>query len=179
MEMLGDADAHERRLLGAFRYTSNLAVLHRDDSLMPRRRRVWASWNFLGESGERVPKVCVSYWMNSLQPLATSTNYFVTLNPIRPVSEGSEVARFRYDHPQFDARAIAVQRELWSLQGHRNTWFCGSYFGYGFHEDALQSGLAVAEQLGGVRRPWTVAGESDRIHTASDTDVEPLREAAE
>ena len=178
-ELLGDADAHERRLLEAFRYTSNLAVLHRDDGLMPKRRRVWASWNFLGESGGTTPQVCVSYWMNSLQPLATSTQYFVTLNPIRQVSEGSEIARFSYDHPQFDARAIAAQRELWRLQGQRNTWFCGSYFGYGFHEDALQSGLAVAEQLGGVRRPWIVAGASDRIHAAPDRFVEPLPEAAE
>ena len=66
-------------------------------------------------------------------------------------------------HPQFDTAAMAAQAQLWSLQGNRNTWFCGSYFGYGFHEDALQSSLAVAEAMGGVRRPWSVAGESDRI----------------
>ena len=69
-----------------------------------------------------------------------------------------------YEHPLFDAGAIAAQREIWSLQGTRSTWFCGSYFGHGFHEDALQAGLAVAEQLGGVRRPWTVENESGRIH---------------
>jgi predicted NAD/FAD-binding protein len=179
LELLADADIHERRLLGAFHYTPNLAVLHRDHSLMPKRRRLWASWNFLGESSGSPPEVCVSYWMNSLQPLATSTQYFVTLNPLRRISEGSELARFTYDHPQFDARAIAAQSALWSLQGRRNTWFCGSYFGYGFHEDALQSGLAVAEQLGGVRRPWRVGSESDRIQIARDAVTEPLREAAE
>jgi len=69
-----------------------------------------------------------------------------------------------YEHPLFDAAAIAAQREFWDIQGARRTWFCGSYLGHGFHEDALQSGLAVAEQLGGVRRPWTVEGESNRIH---------------
>jgi hypothetical protein len=77
-----------------------------------------------------------------------------------------------YDHPLFDAGAIAAQREIWSLQGARATWFCGSYFGHGFHEDALQAGLAVAEQLGGVRRPWTVENESGRIHLNAPADVE-------
>jgi predicted NAD/FAD-binding protein len=69
-----------------------------------------------------------------------------------------------YDHPLFDAAAIRAQERLWSLQGARNTWYCGAHFGAGFHEDALQAGLAVAEQLGGVRRPWRVADESGRIH---------------
>jgi predicted NAD/FAD-binding protein len=69
-----------------------------------------------------------------------------------------------YEHPLLDAEAQAAQQKLWSLQGVNRTWFCGAYFGAGFHEDGLQSGLAVAEQLGGVRRPWTVKNESGRIH---------------
>jgi predicted NAD/FAD-binding protein len=80
-----------------------------------------------------------------------------------------------YDNPLFDAGAIAAQARIWDLQGVRRTWFCGSYFGHGFHEDALQSGLAVAEQLGGVRRPWTVEDESGRIHLCAPA---PITEAA-
>jgi predicted NAD/FAD-binding protein len=88
----------------------------------------------------------------------------VTLNPNREIAAEKLIRTEVYDHPLFDALAVAAQQRLWDLQGVRRTWFCGSYFGHGFHEDALQSGLAVAEQLGGVRRPWTVADESGRIH---------------
>jgi len=91
----------------------------------------------------------------------------VTLKPTRPIAPEAVIKTEVYEHPLFDAGAIAAQREIWSLQGARNTWFCGSYFGHGFHEDALQAGLAVAEQLGGVRRPWTVADESGRIHVSA------------
>jgi predicted NAD/FAD-binding protein len=87
----------------------------------------------------------------------------VTLNPIREPASGTIIGEFDYSHPYFDSAALASQQALWSLQGRRHTWFCGSYFGYGFHEDALQSGLAVAEQLGGVARPWSVPGANDRI----------------
>ncbi len=164
-QMLSDADPRERRLLGGWRYTKNRAVLHRDPSLMPKRRRVWSSWNFIGgrpeEDGRRL---CVTYWMNRLQSLAPGDPLFVTLNPVREPFPGMVIRDIEYAHPHFDADAMASQRDLWSLQGRRRTWYCGSYFDYGFHEDALQSGLAVAEQLGGQKRPWNVVGESDRIH---------------
>ncbi|WP_439573213.1 NAD(P)/FAD-dependent oxidoreductase [Phreatobacter sp.] len=164
LALLDDADGEERRLLGAFRYTQNRAVLHDDVALMPRRKRVWASWNYIGgreDAGER--PLCVSYWMNHLQGLDPRQPLFVTLNPIREPRAGTVKATFDYSHPLFDAAALKAQDELWSLQGRRGTWFCGSYFGYGFHEDGLQAGLAVAEQLGEVRRPWSVANESGRI----------------
>jgi predicted NAD/FAD-binding protein len=164
LAMLADADPLERGTLGLFRYVPNRAVLHTDPSLMPRRRRLWSSWNFIGTEDGRL---AVSYWMNRLQPLRTTQDYFVTLNPPREPSPGREIGAFDYRHPLFDRAAIDAQRDLWSLQGRRRTWFCGSYFGYGFHEDGLQAGLAVAEQLGGVRRPWQVANESGRIHVAA------------
>jgi predicted NAD/FAD-binding protein len=88
----------------------------------------------------------------------------MTLNPIRPPRAGTLIRTEMFEHPVFDRDAMAAQKQLWSLQGANRTWFCGSYFGAGFHEDGCQAGLAVAEQLGGVRRPWTVAGESGRIH---------------
>jgi predicted NAD/FAD-binding protein len=164
LAMLGDADEAERRLLGAFRYADNTAVLHTDEAMMPRRRRLWASWNYITPKGGADQALCVSYWMNSLQPLRTKQDYFVTLNPVGEIAEAHRLATIGYKHPMFNAAAMAAQPDLWSLQGRRRTWFCGSYFGYGFHEDGLQSGLAVAEQLGGVRRPWRVENASDRLH---------------
>lgn len=168
LTMLADPDGRERDLLGKWRYTRNTAVLHCDQALMPRRKRVWASWNFIDSPAvEGQTNLCVTYWMNLLQGLPASQPFFLTLNPVVPPARERVFHQVEYTHPFFDAAALRSQEELWSLQGRRNTWFCGSYFGYGFHEDALQSGLAVAEQLGGGRRPWTVAGESDRIRLSA------------
>ena len=173
LSLLADADRHERDLLGAFAYVRNRAILHTDASVMPRRRRVWSSWNYAGGGEGREAALSVTYWMNSLQPLAAGApELFVTLNPQTAIAPASIHAAFDYAHPMFDARAMAAQRRLWQLQGRRNTWFCGSYFGYGFHEDGLQSGLAAAEDIGGVRRPWSVPEQSGRITTT------PRRERA-
>ncbi|TVR96737.1 MAG: FAD-dependent oxidoreductase [Rhodospirillales bacterium] len=169
LTMLADPDADERAVLGAFRYARNHAVLHRDAALMPKRRKVWSSWNYLSRRrDDGSSAVCVTYWMNRLQGLDPAVPLFVTLNANRPPRPESVIATFDYDHPMFNLDAMTAQRRLWSLQGRRNTWFCGSYFGAGFHEDALQAGLAVAEALGGVRRPWTVDNESGRLHLPVD-----------
>jgi predicted NAD/FAD-binding protein len=163
LALLDNPTAQERRLLGAFRYSRNSAVLHSDPALMPKRRAVWSSWNHIGSGDGDDAQVCpmVTYWMNMLQNIPRETPLFVTLNPRRVPREvlHSEI----YEHPLFDSAAIKAQRRLWSLQGRHNTWFCGAYFGAGFHEDGLQAGLAVAEALGGMRRPWNVANESGRI----------------
>ncbi|WP_183789597.1 NAD(P)/FAD-dependent oxidoreductase [Allorhizobium borbori] len=164
LAMLSDADARERDMLGAFSYTPNLAVLHSDRSLMPKRKAVWSSWNYIaGKSEGGDAPLCVTYWMNRLQGLDPALPLFVTLNPSRPIDETKVRGTFQYKHPLFDQKAIAAQKAIWQLQGRRHTWFCGAYFGSGFHEDGLQSGLAVAEQLGGVRRPWSVENQSGRI----------------
>lgn len=164
LALLADPGQDERRVLGAFRYARNHAVLHTDERLMPKRRRAWASWNYARSRGaDGRDGVCVTYWMNRLQDLPPDREIFVTLNPVRPPRDGTVLRRFDYDHPCYDSAATAAQRELWSLQGRRRSWFCGSYFGAGFHEDALQSGLAAAEAIGGVRRPWSVPDESGRI----------------
>ncbi|MCP3400292.1 NAD(P)/FAD-dependent oxidoreductase [Bradyrhizobium sp. CCGB20] len=161
LALLEAPTAHERSLLGAFRYSQNRAVLHSDPTLMPQRKAAWASWNYIGGRGA-AENPTVSYWMNALQHLPTTQNLFVTLNPS---AEPKQVLHEEYyDHPIFDAAAMSAQRRLWSLQGQDRTWFCGSYFGAGFHEDGLQSGLAVAETLGGLRRPWQVENESGRIY---------------
>ncbi|MEO1694204.1 MAG: FAD-dependent oxidoreductase [Pseudomonadota bacterium] len=160
--LLSDADQHEDRVLGAFRTTANEAVLHRDPGLMPKRRRLWSSWNYVAAQTDDA--LSVSYWMNALQPLATDDDWFVTLNPSAALDPATVAARKAWRHPVFDGPAIAAQSELWTLQGQRRTWFCGSYFGYGFHEDALQAGLAAAEDLSGRPRLWSHADQNDRLH---------------
>ncbi len=160
--LLSDPTDDEAEHLGQFDYSKNLAIVHTDPSQMPRRKQIWSSWNYIqSQKAANVPTV--TYWMNSLQNLGTEKDIFVTLNPTRPIRSGCEIARFDYDHPLYSSAALRAQRQLWNLQGRCRTWFCGSYFGAGFHEDALQSGLAVAEQLGGLRRPWLVNKASGRI----------------
>ncbi|WP_293906330.1 FAD-dependent oxidoreductase [Phenylobacterium sp.] len=171
LALLDDPTPEERRILGAFQYSRNLTVLHTDASLMPKRKAAWTSWNHIGRR-DAPEDGCVTYWMNRLQSLKGAQDLFVTLKPTQPIDPAAVIKTEVYEHPLFDAGAIAAQREIWSLQGVRKTWFCGSYFGHGFHEDALQAGLAVAEQLGGVRRPWTVADESGRIHVGAPERME-------
>ena len=164
LKLLADADQVEHETLGAFEYTRNLAVLHSDPRLMPKRRKVWSSWNYISEpKGSGSNALCVTYWMNHLQSLDPMRPLFVTLNPCREIDPKHIIQTFDYEHPLFDLKANAAQRRLWPLQGRRRIWFCGAYFGSGFHEDGLQAGLAVAEALGGVRRPWSVENESGRI----------------
>jgi uncharacterized protein len=166
LAMLSEPKQDESLCLSAFHYARNRAVLHRDSTLMPRRRRLWSSWNYIAEKSAHGQSSTVTYWMNALQPLSTTTDIFVTLNPQRdPAAELIE-REFSYEHPIFTAETSRMQRRLWSLQGQHRTWFCGAHFGAGFHEDGLQSGLAVAEQLGGMPRPWDVPNQSGRIHVA-------------
>lgn len=146
-----DATPEERRVLGAFRYSTNRAVLHSDVRLMPRRRSVWSSWNYIG--AEAGGPLCVSYWMNRLQTLTVSTPLIVTLNPTVEPDSDRIYYQVRYDHPQFDSHTDEAQTELAALQGRRDAWFCGSYCGNGFHEDALQAGFSVAAALG-APVPW-------------------------
>ncbi|MFD0916314.1 NAD(P)/FAD-dependent oxidoreductase [Pseudahrensia aquimaris] len=185
LAMLDQPDAEEAELLGAFSYSKNHAVLHRDPRYMPKRKLAWASWNYIDwgtsplQANHRATQddLCLTYWMNSLQNLATDEDIFVTLNPPADAAIENAAASFNYTHPIFDTSALAAQSKLWSLQGNRNTWYCGAHFGAGFHEDGLQSGLAVAEQLGQVRRPWNVANESYRI-TLGDAQAASWQAAA-
>lgn len=161
LALLSDPSDAEYSLLKALPYSANAAVMHRDRRVMPKREKVWSSWNYVGDGDEQA--VCATYWMNKLQSLQTGKPVFVTLNSTGEIAEEAVIHRETYEHPTFSAEAMKAQRGLWSLQGVRRTWFCGAYFGAGFHEDGLQAGLAVAEALGEVRRPWSVQGESGRI----------------
>jgi uncharacterized protein len=158
---LSDPTPAEVQLLGAFRYQRNHAVLHSDPRFMPKNRNAWASWNYL--SGKKGEHASFTYWMNRLQNIAGPTPFFVTLNPTQSPDPQMIYHSESYEHPLFDTAAIAAQSRLWELQAKHRTWYCGAYFGSGFHEDGLQTGLAVAEDLGGLRRPWRVANDSGRI----------------
>lgn len=158
LQMLSDADDRERSILGAIGYSPNTIYLHRDTRLMPRRRRAWASWNFLrwARQGTAVNDVAVTYWMNELQGIDKTKPLFVSLNPPFEPEPGLTFGKYICEHPQYDAAAFAAQRRLADIQGKRHTWFCGAWTGYGFHEDGLRSALSVAEALGATA-PWREA----------------------
>ena len=149
LRMLEDPSPEEQRLLGVWSYSVNHTVLHTDPRVMPSNRRAWASWNYTRErpGGSETP-VSVTYHMNRLQGLTTRRDYFVTLNRHQAIAENLILQEMEYTHPQFTAASMATQAELPSLNGPRNTYFCGSYFGFGFHEDAVKSGVAVARAFG-------------------------------
>ncbi|OLP59884.1 NAD/FAD-binding protein [Xaviernesmea oryzae] len=154
LALLEDPTETEREILSAVPYQANRVVLHRDPSLMPRREKVWASWNYLRSSGaDGAHRVAVSYWMNNLQPIDPACPLFVTLNPEREPDPKLVFGDYVYDHPQFSAASMAAQKRLETIQGEHHTHFAGAWTGYGFHEDGLSSGLAAAEALGAVV-PW-------------------------
>ena len=165
--ILKDQSREERDILSAFDYQPNRAVLHMDERSMPRRRRAWSSWNYIGD-GENGS---VTYWMNRLQNLPCEENIFVTLNPATPIDEDKIVAAFDYEHPMFNLRTKQAQQDIWTIQGRGGVWHAGAHLGHGFHEDGLQSGLAVAEAIGGVRRPWRVENESGRLYAATPLEL--------
>ena len=152
--MLPAPTVQEHSVLGTFDYEKNAVILHRDSTLMPRRRHVWSSWNYLSSGAEDVEgRLSVTYWMNRLQGIDPRVPLFVTLNPLHEPRDEAVIARLTYDHPSFDGKALAAQKRLPEIQGADRIWYCGSYFGYGFHEDAFTSGLNVAIALG-AQLPW-------------------------
>ncbi|MBN1673833.1 MAG: FAD-dependent oxidoreductase [Kiritimatiellae bacterium] len=139
----------ERVLLGAWRYQMNRTVLHTDGAVMPPLRRVWSSWNYTRE-GRDDPDgpATLSYWMNHLQRLQAGRDYFVSLNRTQAFPAESVLAEMDYAHPTYTRESMASQQELPALNGADRIWFCGSYFGYGFHEDGARSGVEVARTFG-------------------------------
>jgi uncharacterized protein len=149
LALLAAPSEAEQATLGAIRYHANRAVLHTDASVLPRNPSAWAAWNY-----ERAPatatesaRVCLHYWLNKLQPLPWAQPVVVSLNPTCKIPRNHVMGTFDYAHPVFDLAAIAAQQRMPALQGQQNTYFCGAWMGYGFHEDGLKAGLAVAQQL--------------------------------
>ena len=149
LALLADATPDERALLSAIRYHPNRAVLHTDSSVLPRRKLAWAAWNYerASNGSKEQASVCLHYLINRLQPLPFDTPVVVSLNPLLEPRANTVQGEFHYAHPVFDSAAIAAQKRLPALQGVARTWFCGAWTRYGFHEDGLMSGLAVAHAL--------------------------------
>lgn len=142
-----EADAAHADVLRAIRYQPNDAVLHTDASVLPRDPRAWAAWNYRSDGNEDARRVAVHYLIDQLQPLPFTTPVIVSLNPSSAIDPAKVIRRFDYAHPLFDAAAIAAQGRVPDVQGRDGVWLCGAWTGYGFHEDGLRSGLAVADAI--------------------------------
>ena len=146
LKILSDPSAAEREILGALPYQQNLAVLHTDTRLLPRSTRAWASWNYvIPRSDSRLPTL--TYQMNLLQNLPTHRTYLVTLNQQDEIDPAHVLETIEYHHPAYTVAGIAAQQRWAEISGVNRTHFCGAYWGFGFHEDGLQSGLAAARQI--------------------------------
>ncbi len=154
LRLLADVTPRERSLLSCFAYQPNRAIVHGDRALMPRRKGVWSSWNYLAErSTAASARVSVSYWMNALQNLPCREDVFVSLNPLREPDPRLVHAEIDYAHPVFDRAAVAAQARMGEIQGQGGVWYAGAWLGHGFHEDGLRSAVAAARNLG-VAPPW-------------------------
>ena len=145
LNMLDNPTSEEKRILGKFKYVANIAILHTDETLMPQNKLTWSSWNSI--SKKDLSETCVTYWLNKLQNLKCEENYFLTLNPIQKIDDSRIITKVNFTHPYFNKETAKLQKELLSLQGKKRTWYCGSYFGYGFHEDGLKSSLEMIKHF--------------------------------
>ena len=149
LKLLSDPSKEETANLGPWRYQANTVTLHTDSQQLPPNSKLWSSWNFVREPGHADTRpVSVSYYMNRWQRLQTEKDYIVTLNNTRPFAEGSVINSTELHHPLYSFESMSTQPQLSAMNGARNTWFCGSYFGYGFHEDAVRSAVEVAKGFG-------------------------------
>ena len=143
LRLLENPTEDEKNILEKFEYIENIAILHTDEKLMPQKKIAWSSWNSISRNNQ----TCVTYWLNNLQNLKCDTNYFLTLNPIYEPSHNKVIKRINYTHPYFNSETSKYQNELNTLQGKKRTWFCGAYFGYGFHEDGLKSSIELIKNF--------------------------------
>jgi uncharacterized protein len=145
LELLEDPSEEETSILKEFKYVNNVAYLHTDESLMPKKKLAWSSWNSISKND--LSNTCVTYWLNNLQNLETKEDYYLTLNPIHEVKPEKIIKKVNYTHPYLNIKTSILQKDLYKLQGKKRTWFCGSYFGYGFHEDGLKSSLEMVQHF--------------------------------
>jgi len=146
LELIDNPTENEKKILKNFKYKKNIAYLHNDDYLMPYRKNVWSSWNSILDKNDP-KKNCVTYWLNKLQNLKTEKNYFLTLNPFVSIEDNKILKKVEFTHPFYDMKTVNAQKYLSELQGVNNSYFCGSYFGYGFHEDGLNSAIDISNKL--------------------------------
>jgi predicted NAD/FAD-binding protein len=152
LKILQNPTAQEFEIFSSFTYQKNLAVLHRDQSLMPNSKRAWASWVYANKQNDSTG-ISVTYWMNNLQNIDHNFPLFVTLNPNQEIAENKVFAKFLYEHPVFDSAAVKAQSRIKEIQGINRIYFCGAYQNYGFHEDGISSAIAAINKMG-VMTPW-------------------------
>ncbi|KYQ91811.1 hypothetical protein DLAC_07606 [Tieghemostelium lacteum] len=148
--MLSDMTAEESNILSQFKYSYHQVYLHSDERLMPKRKQIWSSWNYiLDDNSQTEQKVCVTYWMNRLQPWLDKhqTPLYVTLNPVIPIHPDKIHKIINYDHPLYTRDSVHSRERLQQIQGIKNTYYAGAYYGFGFHEDGIISGLVAAQSL--------------------------------
>ena len=143
LKMLDKPTEEEQKILSKFKYVSNEAILHSDESFMPKKKLAWSSWNSISNGSQ----TCVTYWLNNLQNLKCDQNFFLTLNPISEINKKNIVKNINFTHPYFNSETLKYQKSLLSLQGKKRTWYCGSYFSYGFHEDGIKSAMNLIENF--------------------------------
>ena len=146
LELINEPTENEKKILKDFEYKKNIGYLHNDEHLMPDRKNAWSSWNSILDKNDP-EKNCVTYWLNKLQNLKSEKNYFLTLNPFISIQDSKIIKKVVFTHPFYDMKTINAQKYLSKIQGVNNSYFCGSYFGYGFHEDGLKSGIDVSNKL--------------------------------
>jgi len=146
LKLINNPTENEKKILENFKYKKNVAYLHNDIFFMPQNKKTWSSWNSIMDKAD-LNKNCVTYWLNKLQNLKTEKDYFLTLNPIANIDKSKIIKKVEFTHPFYDMKTVKAQKYLAELQGVNNSWFCGSYFGYGFHEDGLTSGINVSNKL--------------------------------
>jgi predicted NAD/FAD-binding protein len=176
LQLLADPSDAERDILNQLPYQSNLAILHTDERMLPRHKTAWASWNYTLHQPEGAKqRVSMTYWMNSLQNLNTSTNYCVTINPHDAIDERKIIKEIRYAHPQYSLASLEARHRLPIINGQRHTYFCGAWCGYGFHEDGVKSGVTVANLLGA---PWVPKRLDASLLAQTTIKPQPLTEQA-
>ena len=143
LKMLDKPTEEEQRILSKFKYVSNEAILHSDERFMPKKKLAWSSWNSISKGS----RTCVTYWLNNLQNLTCDQNFFLTLNPISEINKKNIIKNINFTHPYFNSETLKYQKSLLSIQGKKRTWFCGSYFSYGFHEDGIKSAINLIKNF--------------------------------
>tara|TARA_B100000959_G_scaffold183727_1_gene192032 strand:- start:1672 stop:2910 length:1239 start_codon:yes stop_codon:yes gene_type:complete len=146
LSIIENPSKEEKKILSNFRYKENLAYIHTDEKIMPKNKKAWCSWNSSINKYD-IEKNSITYWLNLLQNLKCEDNIFLTLNPNFEIDQSKILKKVRFTHPYFDQSALDYQIELKNLQNKKNILFCGSYFGYGFHEDGIKSSINMLKHL--------------------------------
>ncbi|MDB9739461.1 FAD-dependent oxidoreductase [Candidatus Pelagibacter sp.] len=146
LKIIDNPTSDEELILKNFRYRGNIAVIHFDESIMPKNKKAWCSWNS-SMSADNIERTSITYWLNQLQNLKINKNIFLTINPFREISAEKTYKKVRFTHPYFDVDALLNQKNLQKIQNKKNILFCGSYFGYGFHEDGIKSSIEMLKTL--------------------------------